>query len=184
MPKQNTKQNSTEKPENGADKEVPQPPPFQRKLQIGPVQLIGIPLLAILPILALFGIFDSGMATAHAANDELALQVDYISHYRYTMRDTMTVAVTNLSKQAPATINVAFDRDYLAHFSEINFVPAAEQITDEVYVVEVAGMESGETRLVKLELLGEGYWTQEGTISASLFDGKPVTVTVSTTTYP
>jgi hypothetical protein len=184
MPKQSTQQNRNGKPEERPDEGVPQPPPFERKLQIAPLQRIGIPLLALLPLLALFGVFGEGMTSKQASNEEVAIQVDYVSRYRYRMQDTMTVAVTNLSKQPEATLIVTFDRDYLEHFSDISFVPDIKQVTDVAYEVELAGMKSGETRLVNVEMKGEHYWTQDGTVSASLSGGQPVSVAVSTTIFP
>ena len=82
---------------------LPQPPPFQRKLQFHPTQRIGIPLLMILPILALFGLFGETYTTNHAENEQLSMQVEYATRYRYKMTNDLRVSVTNLSNQSPVT---------------------------------------------------------------------------------
>ena len=97
MPRQDQEATSQGSP----DIEVPQPPPFHPRPQFAPLQLIGIPLLALLPILALIGIFGESMSSVQASNAEIALQVDYVSRLRYRMQDALTVAVTNLSQQSP-----------------------------------------------------------------------------------
>jgi hypothetical protein len=130
------------------------------------------------------GVFGESKASARATSEELALQVDYVSRYRYRMQDIMSVAVTNLSQQSPVTVTVTFDRNYVEHFSNIRFVPDVEQVTDNSYEVELTGVESGETRLVNLEMQGEHYWTQEGAVSASLSGGEVITVPVRTTIFP
>ena len=173
-----------QKTEERPDEGVPQPPPFQRNIQIAPLQLIGMPLLALLPILALFGVFGESNTSASAANSDVSLSVDYASRYRYGMQETMAVAVTNLASQSPVTITVAFDRAYLQNFSQLSFLPDASQSTDETYVVDLTNMEEGETRLVTLEMKGDQYWTHDGTVSASISGHEPVSVAVRTTIFP
>ena len=184
MPILSSRQNQDNKSEERPDEGVPQPPPFERQIQIAPLQLIGIPLLALLPLLALFGVFGESRATEAASNEEIAIEVDYVSRFRYKMVESMTVEVTNLSHQAPATITVAFERDYIVHFSAVTFAPTIKQIMADTYRVELTGVRSGQTQVIDVELQGEHYGRETGNISAAMSGNQPVTVSVSTTVFP
>ena len=166
------------------ESDPPQPPPFQRKLQFHRVQLIGVPLLMILPILGLFGLFGETFSTVQAENEQLAMQVEYATRYRYKMINDMLVTITNLSDQSPVTVTVEFGRSYIDQFSTVTFTPSAERITGEVYEVELKEMEAGATQVVEVELQGERYWHHTGIISASIPGGEPVQLSVGTTIYP
>jgi hypothetical protein len=180
-------QNDTSQHNNATQHSVddlPQPPPFQPKLRIAPLQLIGIPLLALLPLLALFGVFGESLTTKRATSLDVAVEVTYVARYRYGMNHSISVSVTKLSERSPATVTVAFDPAYIEHFSEVNFVPSAERLSRDGFVVELGAIESGETKFVMVEMQSEHYWAQNGVITVSPASGEPVTVTVSTMTFP
>lgn len=183
MVNQDTQLSHDESFEGRLDVGVPQPPPFQRKLQIAPLQLIGISLLALLPILALFSVFGESINVKSASNSEISMQVEYVTRYRYRMQDAMSISVTNESPQ-PSTITVSIDRDYINHFSDITFVPEVARVSVDAYEVDLRAVKSHETRLVTVQMQGEHYWTKSGVVSAMLAGGHPVTVEVSTTIFP
>jgi hypothetical protein len=167
-----------------SSQEPPQPPPFAPALRITPFQLIGIALLALLPLLALFGFFDANHTTERASNGEVALQVEYASLHQYRMREEMMVTVTNLSQQSPITINISFERGFIDHFTEITFVPDIETVSTDGFDVQLSEVASGETRMVYVELKGQQLWRRTGVISASIDGGQPVSVTVRTWILP
>lgn len=183
MANQDTQKNHDEPSEDRLDTGVPQPPHFQRKLQIAPLQLIGISLLALLPILAIFSVFGESLDVKGASNSEISMQVEYVTRYRYRMQDAMSITVTNESPQ-PSTITVSIDRDYINHFSDVTFVPEVERVSVDAYEVDLPAVKSHETRLVTVQMQGEHYWTKTGVVSATLTGGQPVTVEVSTTIFP
>lgn len=183
MANQDTQLSHDEPFEGRLDVGVPQPPPFQRKLQIAPLQLIGVSLLALLPILALFSVFGESINVKSASNPEISMQVQYVTRYRYRMQDAMTITVTNESPQ-PSTITVSIDRDYLNHFSDVTLVPDVDRVSVDAYEIDIPAVKSNETRLVTVQMQGEHYWTKTGVVSATLAGGQPVTVEVSTTIFP
>ena len=170
--------------EERPDAGVPQPPPFKRKITIAPLQLIGIPILALLPLLALLGVFGESLATVQASNEALALHVEYIARYRYKMDEEMTIDVTKLSSQSPATVTVTIERGYLDNFSDLSITPDVETVTEESYVVRLPEMESGETRVISVRLRGDQRWRHSGVVAASLDDSQPISITVSTIVFP
>jgi hypothetical protein len=175
--------------EDRPDAGVPQPPHFQRRLNIAPLQLLGIPLLAILPILALFGVFGQSTGVVEASNGALYMRVEYVTRSRYRMQEPLRVTIGNRGESSPdsampVTITVAFERGYLDHFADIQFSPDVDAITEREYQVELRDVQPGETRIIDVELRGNHYWQKSGTISASIGNEQAVTVTVRTTIFP
>jgi hypothetical protein len=146
--------------------------------------LIGVPLLALLPLLAMFGVFGESRAVTTREDGQLALQVDSATRLRYWTPTHMEVHATNLTQQAPTTITVAISRDYLDHFGDLAFVPDAERITAANYEVELTEVGQGETRIVEIEMVGRRYWWHRGEVAASIEAGSPLTVAVGTFVFP
>lgn len=164
--------------------EPPQPPPFERRIQIPRLQLIGVPLLLILPLLAAFRVFGDTTATARAANDALALQVEYPARYRYKMNAPLNVEVTYLAGTEPVTVTVEFSRPYMDRFSSVSFLPDVAEITPDAYRVEAPNLAAGETRTVAVEIQAEQYWRHRGQVTASLEGESPVSVPLQTWVFP
>jgi hypothetical protein len=166
------------------DPKPPQLPPFPRKLKFHRLQLIGIPLLMVLPVLGLFGLFGESFDTVRSENSELSMQVEFPTRYRYQMVNDMIVTTTNLSDQASITVTVTFERQYIDRFSKVAFTPDVARVTDEQYVVQLEGLGAGETSVIFVELQGDEYWRHTGVVEASLPGGEPVRVEVGTTVFP
>jgi hypothetical protein len=99
------------------------------------------------------------------------------------MQDALTISVTNRALQ-PSAITVSIDRDYLDHFSDVSFVPEVDRVLVDAAEVDLPEVSSGGSRLVTVHMQGEHYWRQDGTITATLVGGTPITVEVSTTIFP
>ncbi len=164
--------------------EPPQPPPIERRIQISKLQKIGIPLLLLLPLLALFRVFGETSATAHAANDVLALQVEYPTRYRYKMISPLIVEVTHLAETDPVTVTVEFSRPYMDRFSNVTFLPDVEAITPDSYRVELPDMAAGEARTIAVEIEARQYWQHSGEVTASLEGEPPVSIPLQTWVFP
>lgn len=146
---------------------VPQPPEHQRNWAFPLPQKVGIPLLFLIPILALLGVFGNSMATVRQQGQALALETTFPVRLRYKMAAPLVVRATNISAQTIPTVTVKFDRDYLFAFSGVTFQPAVDEINEEDYEVHLSQLAPGETRVIALELKAEEYWQQEGTVSAA-----------------
>ena len=145
----------------------PQPPEFERRLQFHPLQLVGVPLLALLPILAAFGTFGTLRGEAGAETAVLELHVSYPTRFRYKTVEPLEVEVRNLSSEALPTVVVRLETDYLSAFSDVQITPSPSLVTEEVYEVALSEVQPGETRLVSLELQAQNYWRHRGTISVT-----------------
>lgn len=171
------------KKKSGAS-QPPQPPEVARKLQFHLIQLIGLPVIMLIPILALLGAFGETVGSASASNAQLELRVEHPTRFRYKMIDEVTVSLTNSSSQAFPTLQVAFDRQYIEGFSTVTFTPAVSHITDEAYVVELTDLQPGETRMVAASIQAETYGNHSGVITVTPENGEALQVTVGTFTFP
>lgn len=84
----------------------PPPPPFPRRIQLHRVQLIGMPILMLVPLLAILGVFGETFATTQAANDRLSVQVQYATRSRYGMANPTEVAVHSTSSTPLTALSI------------------------------------------------------------------------------
>lgn len=164
--------------------EPPQPPSMERKFKLYPTQLIGIPLMILVPVLALLGVFGETHHEVTASNPQLEMRVEYPTRFRYKMIDTVSVSLTNISAQPINTLEVSFDRTYIEAFSTVTFTPAIEQITETVYLLKVTDLQPGETRVVSVTIQAEGYGMHEGAITVAPESGEAIRVLIETFTFP
>lgn len=146
------------------DSQPPAPPPFPRKIQLHRVQLIGMPILMLVPLLAILGVFGETFTTTQAQSDRLTVRVQYATRYRYKMTNPVEVTVHNTSTAPLATVEVRFAKAYIDQFSDPVFTPQVETITDQFYIVQLRDLQPEETQVVTVSLQGERYGRHQGVI--------------------
>lgn len=152
---------------------------IRRELKFGGWQLAGLGLIAIVPVLAAFEAFGEGSATVAQIRPTLAVVVEYPARMRHGTPGDVTVMATNRSPAMLDTLTVRFDSNYVARFSEPQFLPSA----GEAYEVELADLGPGETRAIRLGLRGSDYGRHRGRIAA-FSTADTASVTVSTIVFP
>lgn len=158
----------------------PEPPQVERRLRPPRLQLIGMTLILLVPVLALLGVFGESRASARAASTEVQLQVRYGARYRYKMLNEIEVTVRNTTDRTMDTLTVGFDPRYVSGFSQVTFIPSAS----EPYDVRLLDVRPGETRLVRGELQGERYGRHTGQVFATSGAADTARVSVSTFIFP
>lgn len=141
--------------------------------------MAGLALTMSIPVLAVFGVFGEQRATATRRGTHLAVSLDYPSRIRHGSLDAFSVAVTNQGPVALDTVTVAFDSAYVRRFTEPQFIPAASR----AFVVELAGLGAGETRLVHGGLRANLYGRHRGRVAA-VHAADTVAVMMSTIVFP
>lgn len=164
--------------------EPPQPPSIERKFKLYPTQLIGIPLLILVPVLALLGMFGETYQEVIASSPQLQMRVEHPTRFRYKVIDTVTVSLTNISAQPITALEIGFDRTYIEGFSTVTFTPAIEQITETVYLLEVTDLQPGETRVVSVGIQAEKYGMHRGAITITPESGEALRVLIETFSFP
>lgn len=115
-----------------------------------------------------------------AASTELDVRIDYATRYRYKMYNEMQVFVRNTSAQPIDTVTVAFDSAYISRFSDLAFIPSANQ----AFEVDLTDVQPGEVRQVWVELQGEYYGRHSGEVTATSGGPDTARARVSTIIFP
>lgn len=150
-------------------------------MKLSRYQWVGIGLIVLVPVLALFEVFGESESQARSANAELAIRVEYPTRYRYKQINTVQVSVQNVSGAPIDTVIVSFDSAYASRFSDVTFIPSAK----EPFAVELVDLRPGSTRLVWAELQAERYGRHQGTIKAYRVGGADTaSVPVRTIIFP
>lgn len=153
-------------------------PPHPHRIRLSRPQWIGLPLLALIPLLALFGLFGESMGHVEKQGRELAVSIDYPSRYRYKQINPVEVHLENRSGAVLDTVIVDFDPSWIDRFSTVTFIPAPT----EAFRVEVTGLEPGERQVIWGEIQAEHYGRHSGTIDVYR-KGSTDTVTLTLNTY-
>jgi hypothetical protein len=142
-------------------KEPPQPPEIPRRFRLHKHQMIGLPLLALLPILALFGTFDGATEFASASDGALRASIEYPSKIKYKDYNQVRIKVTNSSQSMIDSISVSIDTTYLSRFLNVSITPNPS----DAYKIDLTDVMAGEKREVIVEYEGKDYGDQAGTVT-------------------
>jgi hypothetical protein len=141
--------------------EMPDPPPppeVPRHVRFHRYQWVGLTLLAVLPLLAIAGVFGETWRVESASGAGLEVSTRYPDRYRYKQLTSVEVWLTNTSAAVLDTVTVALDTALANRFSTVRALPAFA----DPYETEVTNVAPGETRLVVIELQSERYGRHEG----------------------
>jgi hypothetical protein len=159
--------------------EPPRLPDLPRRVRLYPGQWIGIPLLMLLPVLAVFGVFGESRGSADATGAMLRLEVDYPTRLRAGKWSEVQVRIRNVSGTVLDDVAVTFDTEYLDHFSRLTFTPPLTR----PHAVELSDLHPGGTSVVRLEFEGDRPWWGRGRIGIAQ-GGDTTAVLISTFTFP
>lgn len=162
----------------------PAPPPFPRQIRLRPVQWIGIPLLMLIPLLAIFGLFGESFKTVQAGNEMLDVKVTYPARFRYQMYDSLEVTVRNLSPQPLSVVEVRFAKSYIDQFDNVDFTPQAEALKDGYYIVELHDVAAQQAQAVNVNLQADKAGRHVGEIVLSGVGTQPAVLNVVTWVFP
>lgn len=168
----------------GDPPEPPQPPAVGRRPRLTLVQAVGVPLLALLPILALFNFFGTTRGTVRAEDGPLEVEVVYPERFRYKMIHPLTVTVRNRGDAASADVTIRIDTSYLEHFSNVSFTPAPQRVTSDAYVFTVGDLAPGDARVLAGHVQAERYWGANGRITVDSESIGRVDIGVDSLVFP
>lgn len=166
-------------PNEAAGARPPAAPSIIRRIALTRKQWIGIPILAAIPVLTLLGVFGERAATTRASSRSLALVVRYPERFRYRQLQPLHVTIRNVSNRVLDTVWVWLDTSYVSRFSSVRIDPAPRS----AFVVPLAMVAPGESRLVAAELWGEQYGVHHGLIMARS-TSESVSVAIRTVVFP
>jgi hypothetical protein len=142
-------------------------------------QWIGVPVLALVPILALLGVFGDRQKTIAITSPSLGITINYPERMRYRQSELLEISVLNRGQRALDTVLVSVDTSYLSRFIGVRGTPPPT--TD--FSVPLFDVHPGESRLLSVELTGNRYWRHPATVSATT-GRERTTVAFSTLVFP
>lgn len=157
----------------------PGPPEIRRKLSLYRFQLIGLPFLVAIPVLALFGVFGERWSTVHDANGALETSVHYPTAFRYKMIDAIDLHVRNRGAAPIDTITVSLDTAYAGRFSTVTAVPPFTG----PFEIDLPNVAPRESRRVRIEIQAEQYWSHSGELTITA-GADTIRVPLTTLVYP
>lgn len=157
----------------------PAAPEIARALRLTTLQKIGLPVLFIIPILALFGVFGERFAIRAASGSGVAARVSYPDriHYRQTM--PLRIMVWNASTRAADSIMISLDPEFMRAFSAISITPAATR----AYTIVLRHVKPGERRVISGDVAGERYGRSDGNVRVAGIAGE-LCIPVATFVFP
>jgi hypothetical protein len=164
--------------------EPPKPPEMKAEFKLYPYQMIGLPLLFLIPILALLGVFESSSGHVIGTGDGLQLSVEYMTRTMYHKNEEIHIEVANMSDAPLAQLSVRIDKSYLDGFGPSSFSPPVSRVTGEAYEIDMADVGPGESRAVVIQVQGDQYGSNRGAVSALAADGRQVSIQLETYVFP
>jgi hypothetical protein len=163
--------------------EPPQPPEYERKLKFYPYQLIGIPLLFLIPILALFGVFGETSTVIQSEANGIELEIHYANRVLFQGLDGTEIHVRNATETVIPALTISIEKAFLDNYSDIAFTPDVEEINDVAYILELSDVQPSETRIVTYDSRGKIIGAHRGTVTAS-YEGDGPSVILETFIIP
>jgi hypothetical protein len=162
----------------------PQPPVVGRRLHLYPYQIIGLPILIMIPILALLGVLSQQNATVKEASADFDVTLEYPIRCFYRMSSTMELSIRNTSTALIPAIRVSLERSYMRAFDSIQFIPDSVTLTEGAYIIELNNVSPGETRRISIDYQPKRYWQHQGNLNISADGAAPVEIPLQTFVFP
>ncbi|HSI73890.1 MAG TPA: hypothetical protein VK934_12005 [Fimbriimonas sp.] len=161
----------------------PQSLSIKRRFKFYPTQALGLPLIALLPLLALFRVFDTTLETAKATQNGLTLVVRYPVKLRHRTIEPMQLSVRNDSHSVREKIELKVNREFIQRFRDASFNPNITEVDEQSYIVEFLDVMPGELRTLEIDLEAATAGTLTAHCSAKAGESE-VGTDVSTWIYP
>ena len=162
----------------------PKAPEFNPRLKHYTYQWIGIPILFLIPILALLNVFGVSTDVERTSSETVDVSVTYPTRFRYKQINTIDVAITNTSDSMLDSVLVQFERPYIDRFSDVTFTPDVKTITEPYYEVELTDIPPGETQHINVMIQAEDYGRHSGVITITPSTGDSLFVNLRTLSWP
>jgi hypothetical protein len=133
-------------------------PVVSSNIQTWRFQWIGIPLLIMIPILSLLGVFDRGTNIKKIEGHDFKAKIEFPGKLRDGEVEYIRIEVTNTSSKQLDKISAGLNREYFAKFSDVTFFPEA----NDIYEVELKEIPSGQSRYIDIKVKAREFGTYKG----------------------
>jgi hypothetical protein len=164
---------------SGADDGPPAVPKTDARISLTTKQVLGLPLIAAVPLLALLGVFGERATTTVVRSNAVEVTATFPARFRYRQIQALRVSVRNTSPRPLDIVFVSFDTAYIARFSSVRFDPAVTS----AFVVPISHLAAGASGLVSVELWGEQYGRHRGRVVVTA-GSDSVSIPISSFVFP
>jgi hypothetical protein len=147
------------------------PPELPRRIHLYKSQWIGLPILFVLPILAILDVFGERREVIAESRDPLWVSVDYPTRLRAGQRSDVLVRVVNRSADPVSALAVEWDPQFLAGFAAVERMPPHDHAPAEPFDLEPGG-----EQLQRIELEGNTLWRHRGLVSVAWHGREPIRI--------
>lgn len=158
----------------------PAPPAVPQKLRLSRAQWIGLPLIVVIPVLALAGVFGETVAERADRHGPLVARASVPVRIRYRQRMTLELNVENRGNQALTDVQVRIDSSYLDRFSGVSLSPAASPDG----AIRLGPVRAREAIRVAVTLEGDRFGVTEATAHVTDAQGDTVRLPLATLVFP
>ncbi|MFZ5477766.1 MAG: hypothetical protein ACOZNI_13405 [Myxococcota bacterium] len=138
---------------------TPHPAEARHRFHLPALQSIGMPILGLVTLLAVLGVFDPAHESRLVWAGDLAVVVRWPTRLRETQAEVAEIELRN-EGTAPFSASVAFEGAWLDAFRDVHVDPGAEEARS----VAFADIGPGESRRVRVQLRAERSGWHRGTV--------------------
>lgn len=117
-----------------------------------PAHVTGVLLLALLPVLALLGVFGEQVNTVRASTPGLLVEVRHVTRTRYSLRTTMEIVVENRTSSPLTGLTIRIDRAYLDGFAAAQFKPDVTRVTRDTVDIALPDLAPGAWSAIEAQM--------------------------------
>lgn len=150
------------------------------RIRLTALQRVGLPLLALVPLLAMGGLFGERRDMLAAADGSLLVRAHVPTRFRYRQRMTLELSVTNRGPSAVEDLRVRIDSSYLDRFSAVTITPFAAPDG----AVHAGALAVGASTRLTVTLEGEDFGAIRGDAIATDAAGDTAHVALRSTVFP
>lgn len=137
----------------------PAPPRIPHRIRLSRLQWAGVPLLALVPALAVAGVFDDRSVVVEREVGALSVRAELPQGVRQNRSGIVEIELAN-DGDVPASAEVAISPEYLDACIEIDMTPAPHR----AWASRVDAIAPGQRARVRLEFQGERAGLHQGVI--------------------
>jgi hypothetical protein len=130
-------------------------------------QLIGLLMIAAVPIMGLAGVFGTSPTVRVAQDDLVSVSVTYPRVQRFKVRDRLSILVTNTGTAELTSVELRVSNAFLLSFSDVTLTPSPDRIDETDHVFVVTALQPGQTSAIVAEMQADDYWISRGTVTWS-----------------
>lgn len=149
-------------------------------MQLPIFRAVGMVLVALAPLLALFGVFGERRTTESVDGRDISVRATFPTRLKYEMLQNIAITVRSRSARRIDTVTVRLDTAYVLRFSGVTFTPDV----DEAYAVRLPELMPGESRLVAVEIQGQRYGRHTGPLHIETTSGDTISMSLHTLVLP